>query len=140
SDGDHKVGDRSVAVAVANGVAEAVGNAARGARTAGIGISPVGRDRQRAVSARNRGPGPAGTVGAGIGGDYCAVRTLRVVGDHVPADRAVLAGRDRVGIVHRGRVVVDNGDRERLRIAITVDVGDCDGDELAGAVAAGVVG
>src|SRR6185295_2194070 len=155
-DADGQGRGRSVAVAVLQGVGEAFARVARRGRVAGVGIGAVGLHGERAVLALNRqtvrsiGVGLAGLV-ADQAADGRTVRTLSVRTRTAQATGSVGAGDDvagggvggvvdRVGVVARGRHVIDDVDHQVVGGLVAVLVGDIELEGVGGVVAAGVGG
>ena len=132
--------DRCIAVAVGQPVGEDIHAAARRSAVAGIGIAAVGSQGQRAELA---GDGRAGVGeiarGAGAEAVYRSAIGTQCIGTGAATGRAD-AGNDiaafgeavvwhRVGIVARGRHIVDDADGNRAcdRIAVGIERGVAEG-------------
>ena len=122
-DVQHQVRGAGVAVGIGQGVGESLGampatmeiDEVRIRRVQGVGVGAIGRQHQGAVGA-----------GEGARDDRIGstVRTLDIVGQHVAGQHGRGFGSDRgIGIVHRPRYIVDDGDIEAaagdIAIAVT---------------------
>ena len=137
ADRDRQRRGRRIAVAVGDAIGEDVVDAARRARIPDIAVAAVGVDRQRAIlalhGARRRKTFAARAANAGQG---CAIGALRVcagsaagrarAGQDVARFGAASSARELVGVVARGRHIVDDRNRQASGRRIAIAVGDND--------------